>query len=115
MEAIRYGGVLRVAEIEEGEKVLARNCLSEKYDNGQNRVHHKNASENMLKTGDQAPAFEALDQNGNTITLADLLSQGKRIILYFYPKDNTPAVRPKPARSATGMRSCYRRGSWWSE
>lgn len=41
-----------------------------------------------LKPGDTAPAFAAKDQNGNEITLESL--HGKRVILYFYPKDNTP-------------------------
>ncbi len=41
-----------------------------------------------LKIGDKAPAFEALDQNGETKRLSDYA--GKKLILYFYPKDNTP-------------------------
>jgi thioredoxin-dependent peroxiredoxin len=41
-----------------------------------------------LKEGDKAPEFEAKDQNGNTIKLSDF--EGKKIVLYFYPKDNTP-------------------------
>lgn len=41
-----------------------------------------------LKIGDIAPTFEALDQNGNTVSLNQL--KGQRVILYFYPKDNTP-------------------------
>ena len=41
-----------------------------------------------LKIGDKAPEFEAKDQNGNTIRLSDY--RGKKVILYFYPKDNTP-------------------------
>jgi len=41
-----------------------------------------------LKTGDQAPLFEGVDQYGNKITLKSFL--GKKIILYFYPKDDTP-------------------------
>ncbi len=41
-----------------------------------------------LKVGDKAPIFSAKDQNGKTIALNDL--KGKNIILYFYPKDNTP-------------------------
>lgn len=40
-----------------------------------------------LKIGDQAPLFEGKDQNGNVIKLEDY--QGKKVILYFYPKDNT--------------------------
>jgi peroxiredoxin Q/BCP len=41
-----------------------------------------------LKEGDKAPDFEANDQNGNKIKLSDY--QGKKVVLYFYPKDNTP-------------------------
>jgi peroxiredoxin Q/BCP len=41
----------------------------------------------MLKTGDMAPAFKGIDQNGNQISLDDF--KGKKLVLYFYPKDNT--------------------------
>ncbi len=41
-----------------------------------------------LKAGDKAPEFEAKDQNGQTIKLSDY--QGKKVVLYFYPKDDTP-------------------------
>ena len=41
-----------------------------------------------LTTGKKAPAFKGLDQNGNKISIADF--KGKKIILYFYPKDATP-------------------------
>ena len=41
-----------------------------------------------LETGQKAPAFEGLDQNGKTIKLEDF--SGSKLILYFYPKDNTP-------------------------
>lgn len=39
------------------------------------------------KIGDIAPSFEALDQNGNSVSSQEL--KGQRFILYFYPKDNT--------------------------
>lgn len=42
----------------------------------------------VLKEGSKAPAFKALDQNGNAISLADF--KGKKLVLYFYPKDDTP-------------------------
>ena len=42
----------------------------------------------FLKIGDKAPNFSGLDQNGNSITLSDF--SGKTLVLYFYPKDNTP-------------------------
>lgn len=41
-----------------------------------------------LSIGDQAPDFETIDQNGKTIKLSDL--RGQKVLLYFYPKDNTP-------------------------
>ena len=40
-----------------------------------------------LKPGDKAPDFSAPDQNGRIVTLSSL--EGRRVILYFYPKDNT--------------------------
>ena len=42
----------------------------------------------MLKEGDKAPDFTSQDQNGNTVKLKDL--KGQRVVLYFYPKDDTP-------------------------
>lgn len=41
-----------------------------------------------LQAGDKAPDFVGLDQDGNTIKLSDF--SGKKLVLYFYPKDNTP-------------------------
>lgn len=41
-----------------------------------------------LKEGDKAPAFSGRDQNGNPVSLAEF--KGQRVILYFYPKDDTP-------------------------
>lgn len=41
-----------------------------------------------LAVGDKAPAFEGVNQHGKKITLNDF--KGKKLILYFYPKDNTP-------------------------
>ena len=42
----------------------------------------------MLRTGDQAPDFTATADGGETVKLKDL--RGKKVVLYFYPKDNTP-------------------------
>ncbi len=41
-----------------------------------------------LKQGDKAPDFTVNDQNGNPVSLSDF--KGKKVVLYFYPKDNTP-------------------------
>ena len=42
----------------------------------------------MLNIGDKAPNFTLPDKDGNNISLSDFL--GKKVIVYFYPKDNTP-------------------------
>src|SRR5674536_40907 len=42
----------------------------------------------QLKEGMKAPVFEGIDQNGKNLKLSDF--KGKKVVLYFYPKDNTP-------------------------
>ena len=42
----------------------------------------------MLQEGDAAPDFVTTDQNGNSVKLSD--HSGSRVVLYFYPKDDTP-------------------------
>lgn len=41
-----------------------------------------------LKEGDKAPAFQAKDQNGKKVSLGEF--KGKKVVLYFYPEDDTP-------------------------
>jgi peroxiredoxin Q/BCP len=41
----------------------------------------------MLQKGDKAPEILGHDENGNEVRLADF--KGRRLVLYFYPKDNT--------------------------
>ncbi|MEO5891977.1 MAG: thioredoxin-dependent thiol peroxidase [Ferruginibacter sp.] len=41
-----------------------------------------------LTEGQKAPAFKAKDQDGNTVSLSDY--KGKKVVLYFYPEDDTP-------------------------
>ena len=55
----------------------------------------------MLEIGTQAPDFTLTDQNGQTITLLDYL--GKKVVLYFYPKDNTPGC----TRQACAFAAAY--------
>jgi peroxiredoxin Q/BCP len=56
-----------------------------------------------LKPGMKAPYFEGIDQNGNKITSNDLL--GRKVVLYFYPKDDTPGC----TKEACNLRDNYQR------
>jgi peroxiredoxin Q/BCP len=47
-----------------------------------------NKNMSQLKAGDKAPVFSATNQDGNQVSLNDY--SGKRLVLYFYPKDDTP-------------------------
>lgn len=55
----------------------------------------------MLEVGMKAPVFTLADKNGNLVSLADFL--GKKIVLYFYPKDNTPGC----TKQACGFAAAY--------
>lgn len=55
----------------------------------------------MLETGIKAPDFTLLNQDGESVTLSQYL--GKKIILYFYPKDNTPGC----TKQACGFAQLY--------
>jgi thioredoxin-dependent peroxiredoxin len=60
----------------------------------------------QLKIGDPAPLFTGKDQNGKEISLAQL--KGKKVILYFYPKDNTPGCTAEACNlrdNYSGLRS----------
>jgi len=54
-----------------------------------------------LKEGDKAPDFAVTDQAGNTVRLKDL--RGKKVVLYFYPKDDTPGC----TREACSFRDSF--------
>lgn len=54
-----------------------------------------------LLEGKKAPQFKGVDQNGNTISLSEY--KGKKLILYFYPKDDTPGCTAQ----ACNMRDNY--------
>ena len=56
----------------------------------------------MLKAGDKAPNFTLTDKDGKTVSLSDFL--GKKVVLYFYPKDNTPGC----TRQACAFAGLYR-------
>ncbi|HEU4388904.1 MAG TPA: thioredoxin-dependent thiol peroxidase [Blastocatellia bacterium] len=55
----------------------------------------------LLEVGDKAPNFKTTDQNGKPVSLADY--KGQKVILYFYPKDDTPGC----TKEACGFRDAY--------
>lgn len=57
----------------------------------------------QLEVGDKAPDFQVKDQNGKQVQLKDF--EGCKLILYFYPKDNTPGC----TKQACNLRDNYKR------
>jgi len=55
----------------------------------------------MLKEGTTAPVFKTTNQNGETVSLKDL--RGQKVVLYFYPKDDTPGC----TKEACSFRDAY--------
>lgn len=56
----------------------------------------------MLKEGSTAPAFKTTDGEGNSVSLKDY--RGQKVVLYFYPKDDTPGC----TREACSFRDSFR-------
>ncbi len=61
-----------------------------------------------LKVGDKAPAINAKDQNGNEITLAQF--KGKKVVLYFYPKDSTPGCTKEACNFRDNYKALQKKG-----
>lgn len=61
-----------------------------------------------LKPGDMAPQFSGKDQNGNTLNLIDF--KGKKVILYFYPKDSTPGCTAQACNLRDNYNSLLAKG-----
>ena len=61
-----------------------------------------------LKAGDKAPNFEAKDQDGNTIKLSDY--QGKKLVLFFYPKASTPGCTAEACNLSDNYQTFVNKG-----
>lgn len=62
----------------------------------------------MLKEGDAAPDFEARDAEGSTVKLSNL--RGRKVVLYFYPKDDTPGCTREACSFRDSFKEFGRRG-----
>jgi peroxiredoxin Q/BCP len=63
----------------------------------------------MLKVGDSAPDFELESDAGERLRLSDL--RGKKIVLYFYPKDNTPGCTTEACELRDQQTELHRQGA----
>ena len=61
-----------------------------------------------LKSGDKAPAFEALNQKGETVRLSDF--KGRKVLLFFYPKASTPGCTAEACNLRDNYRELQSRG-----
>ena len=62
----------------------------------------------QLKEGMKAPGFEGIDQNGRTIKLSEFT--GKKVVLYFYPKDDTPGCTAEACNLQDNLDSFLKKG-----
>ena len=63
----------------------------------------------MLEVGVKAPDFTLKDKDGKEVALSSF--RGKKVVLYFYPKDNTPGCT-RQACAFAGLMPGLRRGMW---
>lgn len=61
-----------------------------------------------LKPGDKAPEIKGMDQNGKPISLSDY--KGKKVVLYFYPKNNTPGCTDQACSLRDGYQDLQEHG-----
>jgi len=62
----------------------------------------------LLEVGDKAPAFKTTNQDGETVSLGDF--KGKKLVLYFYPKDDTPGCTKEACSFRDGWAKFRKRG-----
>ena len=69
----------------------------------------KGAGTNGLKIGSRAPAFSLPNEKGQLVKLSDL--KGKKIVLFFYPKDNTPGCTQEACSFRDGLQAIRKKGA----
>ena len=61
-----------------------------------------------LKIGNKAPGFESINQNGDKVKLSDFI--GKKVVLYFYPRDNTPGCTAQACNLKDNYKTLQKNG-----
>ena len=61
-----------------------------------------------LKIGNKAPDFESINQNGDKVKLSDFI--GKKVVLYFYPRDNTPGCTAQACNLKDNYKTLQKNG-----
>ena len=64
----------------------------------------------MIDEGEKAPGFTLPDQDGREVSLEDFA--GRTLVLYFYPRADTPAAPPRPAACVTARPTTRRPAPW---
>ncbi|MSP07212.1 MAG: thioredoxin-dependent thiol peroxidase [Chitinophagaceae bacterium] len=62
----------------------------------------------VIKEGAKAPQFKGVDQHGNTVSIADF--KGKKLVLYFYPKDDTPGCTAQACNLRDNYKALLKKG-----
>ena len=62
----------------------------------------------VIKEGSKAPAFKGVDQHGNTVSIADF--KGQKLVLYFYPKDDTPGCTAQACNLRDNYKALQKKG-----
>ena len=61
-----------------------------------------------LKIGNKAPGFESINQKGDKVKLSDFI--GKKVVLYFYPRDNTPGCTAQACNLKDNYKTLQKNG-----
>ena len=71
-------------------------------------LHRNSSNMAVIKEGSKAPAFKGVDQNGKSVSLLDF--KGQKLVLYFYPKDDTPGCTAQACNLRDNYKKLIKKG-----